>query len=1025
MLVNKQCGIIAVLAVAIYLIPMWISAAKPYSEADFAEGKAILEEMKGAGRTPALEKPRAFVRSQTKYSGRLFQSRYEFDDRPLFNNRRIGGGDLSRRNLESYKKSMELYRLSGLDGYATFAWPGIHEYNGTMMPIYNAAKELNLDSKEFNIFFEVSTDPSYMKIDQIKLEEMLRNPYTFRFNGKIVISSYCIDSLPPEKLKEYIDNLQKCTNNQVAFLPQMHFLSLKDANGRLINGEFLGQLYYKHHTLPKSLIVEMQKYLRQYLEFCDGLYIGSFNTDNYTNLDSDFLNKVIVPIYKSVLAEKKYDGKKLFAIQGKVGYTAYYGAQSLSRNGTQTLRDFLHIWKNSGADLFIGTEWDELNEDTGFQPLVSKPMSTQRILSFFMKEMKNEAPIPLPGDDTSTPNLIISQRHQIVYGTKLHIELLNVPDGVKNTPYAVELKLKDENGEIVWKTPEALKFDSAKMTAHNIRLASEDFKACRTLRPELTITGYNDLNTVVNKGLPFTILRTATADMQYYCTPLRNVLLPESDKINFDSDRVEFLFKGKENIATAEMLQDNIELCAYDPRNEFLQNDSDRILFRIKKLALCPTPRLLANLKYKVTGAPSLKIFNRFGQTKSNVDFSQLAGERTDFEPYNNEPCDWWDVPQYFSIKKSEIPKAMFSAKGVRNNGKHRREEFEWEFPLVEVGEKGINSKFFEDGLMFAVEADARPAVQPLPYDTKEIEFIAQVKFDNPDGVACARVVSENGKVFYSEPFVLCRKESGRKQTVKVYSETANKHIPLELAEERVPVLNYDLSDKTGGILRCSGAREYFGVLGGALPVATNFQGVESNLTMNGVLFSQAPSGADKAFPERIFKDGAWLLKFDGVRGSYIGFSNTMLPQRAGFTITMEILPEQIKEKQILFSNGIVGAGSLSALIVAGKINLHWLCRTPANMELPAYSVNEIDTGLILKNDKFQKLTFVYDGEKIFVSNNGKQFSYPMHGIGIYNQYTAFGGPSAQLNRNGQNPYFTGLLKSFEVKHYPDTNALK
>lgn len=1026
MLINtKQCTVIAVMTMVSCLIPMDISAAEPYSEADFAEGKAMLEKMIDTPRTSALDRPRAFVRSQTKYSGQLFQSRYEFDDRPLFNNRRIGGGDLERRNLESYKKTMELYCLTGLDGYATFAWPGVHEFNNTMMPIYNAAKELKLDTKEFNIFFEVGPEPSYLKIEQSKLDEMLGNPYTFRFNGKIVISSYIIDSLPPEKLKDYIDDLQKRTNNQVAFLPQIHFSSLKDATGRLTNGERLGQLYYKHHTLPKSLIVEMQKYLRQYLEFCDGLYIGSFNTDNYTNLNPDYLNKAIVPIYKSVLAEKAYDGKKLFAIQGKVGYTAYYGAQSLSRNGTQTLRDFLNIWKHSGADIFIGTEWDELNEDTGFQPLVSKPMSTQRIMSFFIKEMKKEAPLPLPGDDISMPNLIISQRHQIVYGTKLHIELLNVPDSVKNTQYTVELKLRDENGKIVWRTPEALKFDSAKMTAHNIRLASENFKDCRTLRPELTITGYNALNTIVNKGLPFTILRTATADMQYYCTPLRNVLRPDSDKINFDSNRVEFFFKGQENIATAEVLQDNIELYAYDPANEFLQNDSDRILFRIKKLALCPNPRLLANLQYKVTGASSLKIFNRFGQTQNKMDFSQISGERTDFEPYNNERCDWWDVPQYFSIKKSEIKKAVFSVKGVRNNGKHRGEEFYWELPLVEIGERGINSKFFEDGLMFAIEADARPAVQPLPYDTKEIKFIARVKFDNPDGVACVRVVSENGKVFYSEPYALCRKESGGKQTVKVYSETANKHIPLELAEERVPVLKYDFSDKTGGILRCSGGREYFGVLGGMLPVATNFQGIESNITMNGVLFNRAPQGADKAFPDRIHKDREWLLKFDGARGTHIGFSNTMLPQRAGFTMTMEILPEKIHENQILFSNGIVVAGSLSAFIVSEKIHLHWISRTPANMELPAYSVFEIDTGLILKAGEYQKLTFVYDGEKIFVSNNGKQFSHPMQGIGIYNQYTAFGGPSAQLNRNGQSQYFTGLLKSFEVKHYPDTNALK
>src|SRR5690606_10016306 len=97
---------------------------------------------------------------------------------------------------------------------------------------------------------------------------------------------------------------------------------------------------YRHNNgkLPASVLHAMQEYLREYARVADGLYIGPIQSKLDRSMDAEFSAEVLIPLFKSVLAEPEFNGKKLFGMSAKVGYTSYHNAQTLSRDGTKTLR---------------------------------------------------------------------------------------------------------------------------------------------------------------------------------------------------------------------------------------------------------------------------------------------------------------------------------------------------------------------------------------------------------------------------------------------------------------------------------------------------------------------------------------------------------------------------------------------------------------------------------------------------------------------------------------------------------------
>ena len=339
-------------------------------------------------------------------------------------------------------------------------------------------------------------------------------------------------------------------------------------------------------------------------------------------VDTGYYNDVALPLFCAAVAQDEFNGKKILMNRFETGYTSYHGAQTLSRDGTKTLRRYLDMGIKYNLDILLGTEWDELNEDTHIEPTVAKPMSSQRIIKYYADKLRNLAPTPNPGDDLSLPNLIISQRRQLTNGWMMDVELLNVPDTDKGEEYSVVLELLNENSKVVFKSKPVI-FNSAKIKDRTFNLPSGQFASCQLLQPRLTID-YKGKQRVISEGLPFTIMRTTTSrDHTYFCTPLRNVLFPITSEVDF-KDTGKMLAPGVKDISLnaslkfadelneVEVVQDSYEIYAYDPQNEWLQNDPDRKLYKLSLFYLSPSsegkPRILLNLKKNITSGNRRKI---------------------------------------------------------------------------------------------------------------------------------------------------------------------------------------------------------------------------------------------------------------------------------------------------------------------------------------------------------------------------------------------------------------------------------
>jgi len=785
-----------------------ISSIETNSAADFAAGREFLIQLaaQGTKRQPLLARPHTFIRSQTKYSGRLYRDYYYWHLRPLFASRLLWDVEGSDHKFTSFRKSFELYQAYGVDGFATFAWP--QPAKRVIDVVYDTAARMKLDPSKFSVMLEVTSDDAYANIGDDKFGLIVTNAYAFRINGKSVISSYHMDRWPPERIARHVADYRQRSGDRTLFLPQMGFISFTDTENRPFNIHTIYGLYRTNGSLPATLLLRMIDYLRAYTRACDGLYLGHHASAADTTLDFQFSDEVLFPLFTAVLAEPEFTGQKLFATSATVGYTSYHGSQSMTRDGTKTLRKFLDLADHHHPDLIICPEWDELNEDTGFQPQVSCPMSTQRIMKYYTDRFKGIAPSPNPGDNTAIPNLIVSQRRQLTPGWTHDIELLHVPDTDQSKTYSVRLEVLDEQGRVVHSAaPES--FDTAVLKDKTYRLPSEKFANCQALCTRLIIT-CDGATQAFEEGLPFTVLRSTTCwDQTYANTPLRNVLRPKRTQVAF-IDRVREIEPGigritvqtdlvsPEQLAAVEVVQDSLEVFAWDPHNEFLQNDSDRRLYKLSwHYVNDPCYR---HIKFTVglTNAPSALTFNLPAPNqaaKVGPAFTQKLrvgsiGQWND-AVYTGS-ADHWARDRLISLATGEVARAVLTVTG--SDMTNSAAAFAWSLPFDELGEYGVISKVFDNGLMFALETFHRPRENPLPPGTNAVLFSQAVAVDNPSGVLALRVVTEAGKVFWSRPYAFNQNPSDAQVTVPVYANSVGRFVELSIASNRVPVINYDFT---------------------------------------------------------------------------------------------------------------------------------------------------------------------------------------------------------------------------------------
>ncbi len=1003
---------------------------KPLSPEDFAFGKQLLEAIRKQAkrRIPVYGRPLLFARSQPYRSGRLYYCRYSWTDRPLFASRMLWEpGKYDYKDI-SFRKTLEILNSYGLDGYSSF----VFSFGRTMSKIYKAAADLKLDPEKFHILLGiVPAVGDYKKIDNGSLKLFFNSPYSLRFKDENVAASYVTDRQSPQTLAEYTNKLEnRAGGKKVMLIAQIHGFNIRKGwRGKELHDPY--ELYIKHGAIPATLLLHHIDYLSKYLRVSGGLDMGAIYNTSALKVNADYYNNIAIPLYAAAIAQDEFNGKKILCNRFEVGYTSFHGSQTISRDGTKTLRHYLDIGIRNNLDIMIGTEWDELNEDTNLEPMVAKPMASQRIVKYYMSKLRKQAPTPNPGDDLSLPNMIISQRRQLLYGWTMDVELLNVPDTDKGRDYSVALELLDQKDRIVFKS-KPVKFNTAILKDHTFKLPSEQFASCQLLQPRLTID-YNRKKRVISEGLPFTVMRTTACwDHTYFNTPLRNILFVEAGNVSFKETgkilapgvkqiALDASLKFKDKLNTVEVVQDSHEIYACDPQDEYLRNDPERRLYKLSSSYINNPARISVKIKTRISNAPSALTFTpqldsvnkRFENPTVKAKAVKAFSDQVD-KPVR---VSAWINDDFISIKNQDIDKAIITVTGVRASGQNKGKEFKWDIPLKELGEYGVKSKVFDDGLILALQTQYRPTIVPLPLNRSKVDFKTMLAADEPNGILAVRAVSENGKVYWSKGFAVNDKVSSVKIPVQVYSEDKGV-VVLEVAKNRVPDIKYQFTPRYGNILATDAGREFYAHAGGYLATAIAFNGlINARYSIPQCYYKyNTPGGINKSAPTwEKQPDGKWALRFDGKYGNFLALPNTAVPHRSGFIMTFELKPEIIKPEQIIFAQYGIYLTGFRLSVVNGTFNIEFNRWTPFDKKTRISTVN-FKSRVPLVAGKWQKVIFKYDERKVSICANGKTESFPCTGVSRWLTISSFGG-SGRLGAKKQPLYYQGLLRSLEIKH--------
>ena len=768
---------------------------------------------------------------------------------------------------------------------------------------------------------------------------------SFRLDGRVVMTEYGAKTATPEDLAFY-DRVRDALAARFG----------KDRFCVLPYAPILPKLYDYGTPVPPETLRQAEERLRELLRHTDGFVWDGRESVCARRFRGRTRDEVWTPLVRKVFAAPEFAGKKLGVLIRPGHENSYLAGYTLDSAGTQTLRENLESATRMRADLVIGAEWDEENENTFFAPTVANGHSTQRILAYYADRWASRAPSAFPGDDTSIPNLIVSTRRSLMAGEPLEVEVANVPDGTfAGANFEVEVSLCDTSGKAVWTWP-AQRLSSDVCGAVWFTRPVSQLVANRVLAPKVVVRAAGKGPERTFAGFwPIDLNATRVCDFKWVKQPLREMMCSLGSASGADcalredgSVDVSVKIESPVALRSVEVLDgvDTLRMAGDDVPPE----DRTTIRFAIQG-HVCTRERPPLNGFVRFAGAPGVRLAPPYSP-KGGITAS---GDTFAFKGYL---CSNWD-----SVLFADLPKAEAEAASVEYD---LGPGLKGAIPVRDILEREVIGAAAEGGVACTFMRYDRTRFQPPPYGRKDAALSFTFRPGDRSPVVRFRVIDENFRIAYLPAHVPVRRVPGEpaRRTFHVYERDLGTVTEVTLPETRLDDVSYDFADASRGGVLWGGCRDLSGLLGGSVAMVC---GYGNGASLYGNLLTRqmktSMPGWEKSVPVRT--DGG-AVRFGGCAFACLPWS--VVPPFAGFGLSLDVKPEAFGRRQSLiagshanFSLVLLPDGTPEAAFQLG------------NLIDQGKSMNRNVRGPALKTGTWNRLRVVFDQRTAVLSVDGKE----------------------------------------------------
>ncbi|MBR7131649.1 MAG: LamG domain-containing protein [Lentisphaeria bacterium] len=903
----------------------------------------------------------------------LFQNYlHKWIDRPLFIDRttRYADGTFAYVTEKSFLREAQIVKSYGFNGLGSLA-------NIAAGALYRDTDKFAVQNGTLPVkeVVQYGFDNNYKNLKTI-LEIASKSPFTARVNNKILVPTYNLFYSNIKNIKPMLDQARKDFPDGFYLMAQMD-IAPKDVKAFLKNGK-----------TDEETKERYRQEIRNILTVFDGIQINP--AINYTEpmgsymscFDTTFYSKVILPMLKEEFSRKEFQDK-LLGNSIMHGYINHMSGVNHGEFGTAKLRHSLAAAAAGNPDYLLFFEWNEVNENTCFQPTLYNSLSLQRLISYALGEMSGKPRSPNPGDDLNIPDLIFSYRETLKTGEILQLELLNIPDGKFSGQYTVSAALRDIDGKLIRQFPEE-SFDPAQFRAVTYDIPTESLSTHQIILPELTVTHQGKTRKFT--GFHYIHLRpTVCTVYKSLRQPLRDMLIPEKFSLNATATadgryKLEAGFTANEKLASLEILDNEREVAAADKFNEF---DRSKVAVFSGSFSMQGAKFMPVNFSVKNSKQWHLRPWHA-----PNVNFAYNIRRNGDSAGANSliwcQPCNF-----ILTLPHSEVADAELE---VTVNGRKST------FKLADLQKlkKMAALVIPEERVRLDMEFFEKLPDHPYHPDSKTASISETLRSDFRFPVYQLRAVSKSGKIFRSKPLLPKRPEK-KYITVNLFSETDRKVVAAPLPAALIPDLTYRFDSRHGVMMQSNGDARFDAQLGGGFVYCEPF-------------CSAVPYPKGKTSAPRWEKDNdGEYLHFNG-ENQYINFPAEVFP-RGSFTLSMQLRPADTGKPMVLFRHFDRWLGSASAYLKYDRLYFAF-----GDRELKTHS---FATNLTVEPGKWNKLTISYDCRNIRFTVNGKSRSFPLSARALYFKPFIFGGhDKIEFGIDRKMSYYHGDLREFTIKHF-------